>query len=103
LLNTTVPKVPQYVKWFEKPILWDRTDHPEIIPPGYYAMVVNPLIEGYEFTKCLMDGSSSLNIMYIQTLQKLGLPETHLKHSKTVFRMWCLAAKLTQLVASPLI
>jgi hypothetical protein len=44
---------------------------------GYYAMVVNPLIQGFEFTKCLMDGGSSLNIMYAETLTKLGLTKTH--------------------------
>jgi hypothetical protein len=41
-----------------------------------YAMVVNPLIQGYEFNKCLMDGGSSLNIMYVETLTKLGLTKT---------------------------
>ena len=48
-------------------------------------MVVNPFIDGYEFTKCLMDGGSSLNFMYIETLQKMNLSETQLKHSNTVF------------------
>jgi hypothetical protein len=41
-------------------------------------MVVNPLIQGYEFSKCLMDGRSSLNIMYVETLTE-----------------WFLAAKLS--------
>ena len=31
-LNATVPKVPQYGKWSEKSILWDRSDHPEVVP-----------------------------------------------------------------------
>ena len=84
-LNATVPKVPQYVNWSEKSILWDRSDHPEVIPRGYYAMIVNPLIDGIEFTKCLMDGGSSLNIMYIETLQKFGLSETQIKHSNAIF------------------
>jgi hypothetical protein len=44
-------------------------------------MVVNPLIKGYEFSKCLMDGGSSLNIMYVETLTKLGLTKTQLRHS----------------------
>jgi hypothetical protein len=46
---------------------WSRDDHPEHIPDGYYAMVVC-VIHGYEFSKCLMDGGSSLNIMYVETL-----------------------------------
>jgi hypothetical protein len=41
-LNATVPKVRQYVRWSEMPMQWSRNDHPEHIPDGYYAMVVNP-------------------------------------------------------------
>jgi hypothetical protein len=48
-------------------------------------MVVNPLIQGYEFSKCLMDGGSSLNIMYVETLIKLGLTKTQLRHSAVTF------------------
>jgi hypothetical protein len=67
------------------PVQWSRKDHPEHIPDGYYAMVVNPLIQGYEFSKCLMDGGSSLNIMYVETLTKLGLTKTQLRHSVVTF------------------
>ena len=85
-LNTTVPAMPRYLKWSEYPIIYDRADHPGAIPSiGNYALLVNPLIHGYEFTKCLMDGGSSINIMYIATLLKVGLNETHLMHSNTVF------------------
>jgi hypothetical protein len=48
-------------------------------------MVVNPLIQGYEFSKCLMDGGSSLNIIYVETLMKLGLTKTPLCHSAVTF------------------
>jgi hypothetical protein len=51
-------------------------------------MVVNPLINGYEFTKCLIDGGSSLRIMYLETLHKLRFTETNLNHSATsLFRV----------------
>jgi hypothetical protein len=84
-LNATVPKVCQYIRWSEVPVQWSRKDHPEHIPDGYYAMVVNPLIQGYEFTKFLMDGGSNLNIMYAETLTKLGLTKTQLRHSAVTF------------------
>jgi hypothetical protein len=48
-------------------------------------MIVNPLIQGYEFSKCLMDGGSSLNIIYMETLTKLGLTKTQLRHSVGTF------------------
>jgi hypothetical protein len=80
-----MPKVHQYVRWSEVPVHWSRDDHPEHIPDGYYAMVVCPVIHGYEFSKCLMDGDSSLNIMYVETLTKLGLTKTQLCHSVVTF------------------
>jgi hypothetical protein len=36
-------------------------------------MVVNPLIQGYEFSKCLMDGGSSLNIMVVNPVTFYGV------------------------------
>jgi hypothetical protein len=84
-LNATVPKVCQFVRWFKTPVQWSREDHLEHIPDGYYAMVVNPLIQGYEFTKCLMDGGSGLKIMYTKTLTKLGLYKTQFRHSVVTF------------------
>jgi hypothetical protein len=44
-------------------VQWSRDDHPERIPDGYYAMVINPMIQGYEVSKCLVDGGNSLHIM----------------------------------------
>jgi hypothetical protein len=84
-LNATVPKIHQYVRWSEVLVRWSRDDHPEHILEGYYAMVVCPVIHGYEFSKCLMDGGSSLNIMYMETLTKLGLTTTQLRHSAVTF------------------
>ncbi|KAK1665409.1 hypothetical protein QYE76_053568 [Lolium multiflorum] len=85
LLNATVLAVPQYVKWSEKPCTFDRSDHPTIIPKECYALVVSPRIDGYDFSKCLMDGGSSLNIMYLETLERMNLTKEQLKHSTTEF------------------
>ena len=65
-------------------------------------MVVNLLIDGYEFTKCLMDGGSSLNIMYFETLEKMNLSETHLKHSTTEFHGVVLGRKANSLGSNTL-
>jgi hypothetical protein len=48
-------------------------------------MVGCPVIHGYDFSKCLMDGGSSLNIMYVETLTKLGRTKTQLRHSAVTF------------------
>ncbi|KAK1648151.1 hypothetical protein QYE76_065956 [Lolium multiflorum] len=85
ILNATVPAVPQYVRWSEVPCTFDREDHPAIVPKEYYALVVSPRINGYDFSKCLMDGGASLNIMYLETLERMNLTKEQLKHSTTEF------------------
>src|SRR4051812_31796508 len=65
ILMATLPPVPQYLRWLEVPITWERRDHPDLIPTeNQYAMVIYPLIDGNEFTKCMVDSGSSINIMY---------------------------------------
>ncbi|KAK1645878.1 hypothetical protein QYE76_063683 [Lolium multiflorum] len=85
ILNATVPDVPQYVRWSEFPCTFDRKDHPVIVPKECYALVVSPRIDGYDFSKCLMDGGASLNIMYLETLERMNLTKEQLKHSTTEF------------------
>ena len=48
-------------------------------------MVINPLINGVEFTKCMVDSGSSINIMYLDTLQKMNLTEANLRRTNTIF------------------
>ena len=40
---------------------------------------------GYKFTKVLMDGGSSINILYYETFRRMGLTNKNLKLSNTVF------------------
>ncbi|KAK1670618.1 hypothetical protein QYE76_058777 [Lolium multiflorum] len=85
ILKATFPAVPQYVRWSETPCTFDRSDHPTIIPKECYALVVSPRLDGYDFSKCLMDGEASLNIMYLETLERMQLTKEQLKHSNTEF------------------
>ena len=85
-LNTTVPDVPQYLNWSEAPITWNRDDHPDRVPhPGKYALVVDPIVANFKLTKVLMDGGSSLNILYEDTLKRMNLTESQLDYSKVTF------------------
>jgi hypothetical protein len=43
-----------------------------------YPLVVDPIITNTRLTKVLMDGGSSLNFIYAQTLDLLGIARTHL-------------------------
>ncbi|KAK1630901.1 hypothetical protein QYE76_005216 [Lolium multiflorum] len=87
ILNAIVPAVPQYVRWSETPCTFDGKDHPTVVPKECYALVVSPRIDGYDFSKCLMDGGAILNIMYLETLERMNLTKEQLKHSTT--DPWC--------------
>jgi hypothetical protein len=65
---------PIYLDWFDKPITFDQGDHPDRVPsPGKYPLVVDPVIGNVGLTKILMDGGSSLNIIYAETLGLLQI------------------------------
>jgi hypothetical protein len=56
---------PSFLDWSEDTITFSREDHPNRIPnPGQYPLVVDPVIGNARFSKVLMDGGSSLNILY---------------------------------------
>jgi hypothetical protein len=65
---------PVYLDWSDKPITFDQGDHPDCVPsPGRYPLVVDPVIGNARLTKVLLDGGSSLNIIYAETLGLLGI------------------------------
>ena len=49
-------------------------------------MVLDPIIDGYHFTRVLMDGDSSLNLIYQDTVRKMGIDPTKISHSNTTFK-----------------
>ena len=64
---------PSYLDWSEDTISFGREDHPDYVPhPGWYPLIVDPIIGNTRFSKVLMDGGSSLNIMYAHTLSSWG-------------------------------
>ncbi len=65
---------PVYLDWSDKPITFDQGDHPDHVPSlGKYPLVVDPVIGNIRLTKVLMDGGSSLNIIYAETLGLLQI------------------------------
>jgi hypothetical protein len=56
---------PFFLDLSEVAITFDRDDHPNyVLNPGVYSLVVDPIIANTCLTKVLMDGGSSLNIIY---------------------------------------
>jgi hypothetical protein len=65
---------PVYLDWSDKPITFDQGDHLDCVPsPGRYPLIVAPVIGNARLSKVLMDGGSSLNIIYAETLGLLGI------------------------------
>jgi hypothetical protein len=65
---------PVYLDWSDKPITFDQGDHPDRVPsPGKYPLVVDTVIGNVRLTKVLMDGGSTLNIIYAETLGLLQI------------------------------
>ena len=74
-VNTVRPVVPEYVRWSETPITFDQSNHLEKVPhPETYPLVVEPIIGTKRLSKVLMDGGRGLNILYVETLDGLGVP-----------------------------
>ena len=59
------PVAPKFNPWSSCPITFDRGDHITSIHHGSSAaLVLDPIIEGFHLTRVLMDGGSSLNLLY---------------------------------------
>ena len=70
-----------------------KTNH--FRPPGLFqkrskcrlaALILDPIIDGLQFTQVLMDGGSDLNLLYPDTIRKLGIDLTKIRHSRTSFK-----------------
>jgi hypothetical protein len=80
------PAMPEYLNWSEHPIGFNRSDHPPKIPrPGHHALVLEAQIRGFTSKKVLMDGGSSLNLIYADTLWKIKIPMDNLLPTETSF------------------
>ena len=48
-------------------------------------MVLDLIIDGYHLTRVLMDGGSSLNLIYQDTVRKMGIDPSRISQSNTTF------------------
>jgi hypothetical protein len=76
--------------WSDASITWGREDHPPLMPrPGGYALVLDPIVfletHTCRFSRVLIDGGSSINLLYRTSMEKLGILEIQLKPTKLTF------------------
>jgi hypothetical protein len=68
------PATPEYLKWYEVPITFDRSDHPDfVLKPGRHPLIVSPIIKDVKLNRVLINGGSSLNILLLKTFDQMGL------------------------------
>ena len=81
------PVTPRFNPWLACPITFDCGDHATSIRhEGLAALVLNPIINGYYLTRVLMDGGSGLNLIYQDTVRKMGIGPTKISHHTTTFK-----------------
>ena len=49
-------------------------------------MVLDPIIDGFHLTRVLMDGDSSLNLIYQDTVRKMGIDPSRISLSNTTIK-----------------
>jgi hypothetical protein len=79
------PTTLEYLKWSEVPITFDYSDHPDFVPKLWqYHLIVSPIVKDVKLNRVLIDGGSSLNILFLKTFDQMGLSKSLLCPSP-----WC--------------
>ena len=80
------PAAPSFLKWSEALITFDHSDHPgRVHRPGKLSLVVDPVVGTKWLTKVLLDGGSSLNILYAETLDAMGIDRSKVRPTGAPF------------------
>jgi hypothetical protein len=88
LAESVMANIPEYVEWSSQEITFSRMDHPMTIPkPGHAALVVEAQIGGFKMSKVFMDGGSGLNLIFLDTIQSMGITMRMLEDSDTRFHV----------------
>jgi hypothetical protein len=78
------PAVPTPLRWSEVPITFSRADPwTSFSEPGWFPLVLKPVVAGSKLNKVLINGESGLNILFAKTLKKMGLDITHMLTKST--------------------
>jgi hypothetical protein len=78
------PAVPTPLRWSEVPITFSRTDQwTSFSEPGWFPLVLKPVVAGSKLNKVLIDGGSGLNVLFTKTLKKMKLDITHMLTKST--------------------
>jgi hypothetical protein len=78
------PAVPTPLQWSEVPITFSRADQwTSFSEPGWFPLVLKPVVAGSKLNKVLIDGGSGLNVIFTKTLKKMKVDITHMLTKRT--------------------
>jgi hypothetical protein len=61
------PAAPEYLRWSEVPTTFDCNDHLDFVPkPGWYPLIVSPIVKDVKLNHVLINGGNSLNILFLR-------------------------------------
>jgi hypothetical protein len=67
------------MKWSQHKIEFSEADHPKIVTtPGRYPIVVEPTIRNIKVARVLIDGGSSVNLLFASTLDTMRITRSKL-------------------------
>lgn len=76
----------ELLAWSDEIVMFNISDHTENIPhPGKHALVVDLIIDGCRLPRVLMDAGDGLNIIFPDTLSKMGVSLSSLQGSDASF------------------
>jgi hypothetical protein len=65
---------PKFQNWLHRTITFNRADQwAKISESGRFPLVLDPVIKNVRFEKVLIDGGSTLDILFCNALTELGL------------------------------
>ena len=80
------PPTVEYLNWSGQDIRFTIADHPQQVPrPGQSALILPAVIAFFYVSRVFIDGGSSLNLMYADTLRKMNISLANLKPTDTRF------------------
>jgi hypothetical protein len=80
------PPTVEYLNWSGQAIGFTQEDHPPQVPRlGQSAMIFHAVITDFEVSRIFIDGGSSLNLIYANTLRKINISLANLTPTDTRF------------------
>ena len=77
---------PKFPPWSHREISFNKQDHWAAIPePGRFPLILDPCINSIRFERMLVDGGSSIDILFRNSLPALKLTPAQLKPYDTQF------------------